>query len=460
MAKYSFQDLTDVLGGKKKLAVIAGITSVAFLFGGCLSSVARLARRSSAAIATTAETTVDPKVALCGTYYGHNGSVLILKDDGNADYFYSGQNDVKHSNTWSLNDNEITINMSWLFCTVKGTVESDPTSFVLAGSTDLDDILWDDERFEQVSTDTPAMTKAECEAFISEHQSVASGEVTASAETSEQTPSGTVNEYSSSVNAANLNVTFVDIGTLSLPVPSELTMTSNTNDSGAEMKMYSGTNKAFAIAYVPADHVVGDEELDELGDIFISSFLEGVGGGSVTDTTRYLVGGYPAIEHSATTSINGTVITVKSIMIDRSQEGYMAVILTGYDSLNNYMLDYYHYAISIMQGAEPASAGTAAASETQSTTTGSSSVREVLDQYETFMNEYIAFMQNYYNATPNQMVNMLDDYYDLLTEYDEMMDLLDSLDTSNMTAEDYAYYLEVTNRVNENLMSLYNTMGG
>lgn len=449
MAKYSFQELTNVLGGKKKLTVIAGITSVAFLFGGCLSSVARLARAN----APVAETTADPKVALYGTYYGHNGSVLILKDDGNADYFYSGQSDVKHSNTWSLSDNEITINMSWLFCTVKGTVESDPVAFVLVGNSDLDDVLWDDERFEKTSDSTLAMTKAECESFITDHQTVDQGNVSNSTPVEVTEATGALGEYSTWYDASALDVDLVSVGNLSLPVPSDMTLVDSSYNSGVELLAYTGNNKAYALGYVETSYTLSSEEFNEIGESFMDGFIQGLGVSAVTYDHPCLVGGYSAIEYTATASNGWSTVTIKSMIIDHSSEGYILLICAGYPSTASNVFHCYNYAISILQGDATIVAGDTPTAQTAAS--GSSNVRDVLDQYETFMNEYVAFMRTYNNATPDQMLEMMDDYLDLLDEYLEMEAMLANLDVSTMSDEDYAYYLEVTARVTENLMTLY-----
>ena len=446
MAKYSFHDLTNVLGGKKKLAVIAGITSVSFLFGGCISSVARLARKSTAAVAATTEATEDPQAVLYGTYYGYNGSVLILKDDGNADYFYSGQNDVKHSNTWSLEDDEITINMSWLFCTVKGTVESDPTSFVLVGNSDLDDILWDDERFEQVSTDTAAMTKAECEAFIADMQSGGLS-VSESGDTTDGIPPAT-----------DLNIKQIQFNGITIPVMSNYTYENVNGDTVVYMVNSDG---GYAITYIPMEAAVSRDVFDSYANSFVSGMLEASEPSEQISIEDIEVGAFDAKEFLLSITVPEDMqYYMKGTIINYSEYGYLLCIAMGYAPSATYLLDYYDYSIQYMQTFDPSAESQDILSDAASESNSDPSVRDVLDQYEAFMNEYIAFMQTYYNATPDQMLDMLDDYYDLLEEYDEMVELLDSLDTSSMTAEDYAYYIEVTNRVNENLMSIYGLIGG
>jgi hypothetical protein len=334
-----------------------------------------------------------------------------------------------------------------MFCKVKGTLD-DPSSFILTGVSDLDNILWDDERFNKISDSTAAMTKDECEAFISEHQNGTSQSVS----DGEATGSNVATEYTSSFNVEELSVEFIDFNGFSLPVPSELDLYSSTDD----VVMYTGTNKAFAIGYVPTSgYSLSSEDLDECGESFINGFLESVGNGAVNSESDVLVSGHPAKEYTATTTVNGTVLTAQSIVIDYSADGFVIVVLTGYNAINSEMLDYYHYTISVLQSGDASAAATTTADTTQETTSGSSSVRETLDEYEAFMNEYIAFMQTYNNASPDQAIAMMDDYLELLDQYTEVMESINNIDTSSMTAEDYAYYIEVTTRVSQNLLSIY-----
>ena len=79
-------------------------------------------------------------------------------------------------------------------------------------------------------------------------------------------------------------------------------------------------------------------------------------------------------------------------------------------------------------------------------------VKEFLDAYEACMDEYVAFMQKYLNADPTSMVSMMGDYYSILARYTEFAEKIDALDESELTNAELAYYLEVTNRVNQKLL--------
>ncbi len=81
-------------------------------------------------------------------------------------------------------------------------------------------------------------------------------------------------------------------------------------------------------------------------------------------------------------------------------------------------------------------------------------VREFLDAYESCMNEYVDFMQKYLNADSTSIVGMMVDYARIMARYSEFAEKMDAFDESELTSAELSYYLEVTNRVNQRLLSV------
>lgn len=81
-------------------------------------------------------------------------------------------------------------------------------------------------------------------------------------------------------------------------------------------------------------------------------------------------------------------------------------------------------------------------------------VRDFLDAYESCMNEYVDFMQKYTSADPTSMVGMMVDYARIMARYSEFAEKMDAFDESELTSAELSYYLEVTNRVNQRLLSV------
>ena len=81
-------------------------------------------------------------------------------------------------------------------------------------------------------------------------------------------------------------------------------------------------------------------------------------------------------------------------------------------------------------------------------------VKEFLDSYEACMNEYVEFMKKYMNTDAASVVSMMGDYYKILAKYTEYAEKIDALDESELTNAELAYYLEVTNRVSQKLLTV------
>ena len=81
----------------------------------------------------------------------------------------------------------------------------------------------------------------------------------------------------------------------------------------------------------------------------------------------------------------------------------------------------------------------------------SPSLKEALDSYEAFMDEYIEFMQKYKDS--GDTASMMNDYLSYLQKYSDLVGKINAMDTKNMSNADAAYYLEVTARVSQKLLN-------
>ena len=78
--------------------------------------------------------------------------------------------------------------------------------------------------------------------------------------------------------------------------------------------------------------------------------------------------------------------------------------------------------------------------------------KEFMDSYETFYDEYIAFMVKYNSADSSDMLGMMTDYMIYLEKYSEFTEKLDSIDESELTDAEALYYAEVTMRVSQKML--------
>ncbi len=77
--------------------------------------------------------------------------------------------------------------------------------------------------------------------------------------------------------------------------------------------------------------------------------------------------------------------------------------------------------------------------------------KDMMDSYEAFFDEYIAFMEKY--ETSDNQAAMMADYLKFMGKYAECMQALDEMDESEMNDADTKYYLEVTGRISQKLIS-------
>ena len=67
------------------------------------------------------------------------------------------------------------------------------------------------------------------------------------------------------------------------------------------------------------------------------------------------------------------------------------------------------------------------------------------------MDEYIEFMETY-NQNPTD-AELMSQYMDVMTEYSEYAVKISNLKDDELTDDEMAYYIEVTNRVNQKLLN-------
>lgn len=101
-----------------------------------------------------------------------------------------------------------------------------------------------------------------------------------------------------------------------------------------------------------------------------------------------------------------------------------------------------------------ATSNSSAASSSSSAASGSSSstnasFRKVMDDYESFMDKYVDFMKKYKSSSDT--TSMLADYSKMMQDYAKFADSIKEYNQDNLSASDWAYYLEVTSRVTKKL---------
>ena len=78
-----------------------------------------------------------------------------------------------------------------------------------------------------------------------------------------------------------------------------------------------------------------------------------------------------------------------------------------------------------------------------------------MDSLEAFFDEYVDFMNTYLNAASSgDVMGMLSKYMNFLSKYADAMSELEDIDEVNLSAADYAYYVEVYGRIMQKLLKV------
>lgn len=80
--------------------------------------------------------------------------------------------------------------------------------------------------------------------------------------------------------------------------------------------------------------------------------------------------------------------------------------------------------------------------------------KDAMDSYETFMDEYVAFMKKY-SDNPSD-VGLLADYTKYMSKYADMVDKFDKWESEDLNDAELAYYIDVQARVSKKLLEVAN----
>lgn len=89
---------------------------------------------------------------------------------------------------------------------------------------------------------------------------------------------------------------------------------------------------------------------------------------------------------------------------------------------------------------------------TEEPTGVSADFKAVMDEYEKFIDKYVKFMKKY--EEEDRPLSMLSEYTELMTQYTEFAETMAAYNGDNLSAADYAYYIEVMGRVSQKLLEL------
>lgn len=79
-------------------------------------------------------------------------------------------------------------------------------------------------------------------------------------------------------------------------------------------------------------------------------------------------------------------------------------------------------------------------------------VKEAIDSYEAWVDEYVEFLETYTNSDAVSQAKLLADYAEYMGKLVEWEEKMDALDENDLTDAETKYYIEVMNRCNTKLL--------
>lgn len=193
--------ITAPLGGIKKYGIVCAIIFVIYMIAGGVSAVSKstmMKEQAQAEVQASIEASqaLDQLVSqIPGTYLGHNGSMLVLKSDHSAFYFYRN---VSTDNTWTFDNGTLTVSFPSIGgCNTSAALTSvdDLSNFNLVGITADDVYCWDAETFSRYSDSQADIDEGTCRSIISSELNITFVETAPETETTTAATEGSTTDF-------------------------------------------------------------------------------------------------------------------------------------------------------------------------------------------------------------------------------------------------------------------------
>lgn len=79
-------------------------------------------------------------------------------------------------------------------------------------------------------------------------------------------------------------------------------------------------------------------------------------------------------------------------------------------------------------------------------------IKNALDSYEIFFDEYVTFMNTYANS--DNPLLLMQEYADFMTRYSEVMQKMSEIENSDLNDEEMLYFLQVQSRISAKLLQV------
>lgn len=254
----------------------------------------------------------------------------------------------------------------------------------------------------------------------------------------------------------------VSYGTVSMTIPAKYLAKV---DEAGDQDTYSTRRGEAAIAVSPVDRSFSDAEFEafsgEINTVIKEALSEKF---TITGTNaleqKWVAGHYCQFFRCAG-EVDGGRVICKTVFINNITPQRSIILANIYDEKvdEKYGNDFDEVVKSMRSGSTYISSGggdngISGSGETVFSTGGvDPQLKAALDEYEAFIDEYVSFMKKY-QSDPGNALGMIADYSGMLARLAEFTEKIDRYDTGEMSAADYAYYIEVVTRVEKKMLDV------
>lgn len=382
------------------------------------------------------ETEISEK-DLAGTYIGLHGNGITFFIDGTAEYFCKDWIDIETNDEWTIDGQKLSLHSKTLNYDIYTDISGANISSLNFKS---DNDEWDDEIYVRISDDSKPK---DIDTYISLIE----------------------DQLHTTIDRPSENLV-IHTGGFVIELPSGYKYIEQKNEDEQQYSNYDDTASMMiwptTFEYTSEQLRSKKAELEEhfdnnldklIMDYFDSSWLYNK---KTTDNIKpqnSLGNTY----HRTMTDGTHNILLYESWALNISSREAFIIVFMDSDPNGKNAEEYLHALSNAVPEDEYIITDTSKHKE--SSKTNSSGVdpdlKAFLDSYEDFIDKYVDFMKKF-EKNPNDL-ELLSGYIEIMNKYYDFAKTVDDYNTSEMSDEDYKYYIDVTARCNKKLLAVANS---
>ena len=383
--------------------------------------------------------------SVVGTYIGEDECALTFFPDGTATFYENSFRVLDTNCLWTYDKDQVRWYWSMGNCLLAADVKDGNVNELFFEGKSW---KWKNEKYTKISNEAKVLSAAEYGDLIKkENLGLFAGEP-------DQSQASASEEKNADEDTDYQEVTY---GGIIFRIPSDYQKErSSEGDSWGK----EDAESVQGIKFVSIDGVISDYNFKTKKESFEETFQLPDGDWKAIDDglEEIRVAGLPGFKKEYIgKGDDGEDVSVQFYLINNSAEGKVLCVLCAYnnDEAGKNLEEIIETARLDHSGYKTNEGETTGDREEDKGTTGvDPELKAFLDSYESFVDEYVDIMKGI-SDDPSNVLGALGNYADLLEKLSDFEEKVDAYDTDDMSAADLAYYLEVTSRCTQKMLSVY-----